>query len=104
MHWCQVVTLGNKKESVSMNLANMIKEIPKKKDVSISDLMDLINTVMSIIVETPINEPIEVNDWIIFKVDNYTFKIQHRYTPADMSRFMHDEFSKKRLIKIVDKL
>lgn len=87
-----------------MNLKNLIKDIPRKENVSLSDVLDIVNYTLSQIVEASIEDTIEVGDWVLSKVDQHTIAIQERYSPADMSRFLHDEFLKKRFIKNVDKL
>lgn len=86
-----------------MNLKNLIKD-PPAKNLNSSELMDVISYVISIIKEVPVSETIEVGDWVINKIDERTFYLSERYSSSDMSRFMHDEFSKKKLIKTVDKL
>lgn len=86
-----------------MNLKNLIKDFPAK-NISSSDLNDIINYVISVIVEASIQETIEVGDWVIGKIDEKTFYVTERYSSSDMSRFMHDEFCKRRLVKVVDKL
>lgn len=86
-----------------MNLKNLVKD-PPAKNLSSSELMDVISYVLSVIKELPITETIEVGDWVINKMDERTFYLSERYSSSDMSRFMHDEFSKKKLIKNVDKL
>lgn len=86
-----------------MNLKNLIKD-PPAKNLSSSELMDVISYVISVIKEIPVSETIEVGDWVINKIDERTFYLSERYSSSDMSRFMHDEFSKKRLIKNIDKL
>jgi hypothetical protein len=86
-----------------MNLKNLIKDTPVK-NLSSSELMNVISYVLSAIKEISITETIEVGDWVISKVDERTFYLSERYSSSDMSRFMHDEFSNKKLIKVVDKL
>lgn len=85
-----------------MNLANIVEDLPRKGELSVSDFMDIVNMALCLIVEAPINEPIEVNDWVIFKVDERTINIRERHQSADMARFLHDEFSVKRFIKEVE--
>jgi hypothetical protein len=86
-----------------MNLKNLIKDLPAK-NINSSDLIDIINYVINIIIEVPVQETIEVGDWVINKIDEKTFYISERYSSSDMSRYMHDEFCRKKLIKVVDKL
>jgi hypothetical protein len=86
-----------------MNINNIIKDKPGK-DISSSDLTDIISYFISAIREVPVTETIEVGDWVISKVDERTFYVSEKYSNADMSRFMHDEFTKKKLIKNVDQI
>lgn len=87
-----------------MNLKNLIKDVPKKEHVSLSDVLDIINYTINKIVEAPIDDTIEIGDWVLSKVDHNTINIQERYSPVDMSRFLHDEFARRRFIKTVDKI
>ncbi len=85
-----------------MNLATIVKDLPRKNDINVADFMDIVNLAICLIVESPVGEPIEVNDWVIFKVDERTINIRERYQSSDMSRFLHDEFSVKKLIKEIE--
>lgn len=88
-----------------MNLKNLIKDLPIKSiNVNSSELMEIINYTLCVILETPVQETIEVGDWIIHKIDEKTFNISERYSSSDMSRFLHDEFCRKKLIKRIDRL
>ena len=86
-----------------MNLKNLVKDLPAK-NITTNDLSDIVNFVLCIIVETPVDETIEVGDWVINKIDEKTFYLSERYSSSDMSRFMHDEFCEKKLVKTMERL
>jgi len=83
-------------------LNNLTKDLPI--NLSSSELSDVLNLVLCIIVEMPINDTIEVGDWIINKIEDKTFYLTKKYSSSDMSRFLHDEFCKRKMVKNLDQL
>lgn len=90
-------------EETSVNLKNLVKDFPVK-GMSSSELTDIVSYVISALVEVPVTETVEVGDWVISKIDNKTFYVSERYSSSDMSRFLHDEFTRRKLIKKVDEI
>jgi hypothetical protein len=84
------------------SLNNIVKDIPI--NISSSELSDIINLVLCVIVEIPVNDTIEVGDWVINKIEDKTFYLTKKYSSSDMSRFLHDEFCKRKMVKKQDRL
>ena len=84
------------------NILSYIKDLPI--NVNSSDLSNILNFVLCMIVETPINDTIEIGDWVVNKIDDRTFYLTEKFSSSDMSRFLHDEFCKRKMIKNNDRI
>ncbi len=87
-----------------MDIKALIKDIPRNTNISPSDITNILNYALARLVLVPVTETIEVGDWIINKIDERTLHLTERYTDSDMSRFLHDEFTKQKMLKTIDKL
>lgn len=81
-----------------------IKELAKKSGIGEIDIINVANYVICEIIGMPAGTSVEVGDWTITSVDGKCFYISEKYTDADMSRFLHDDFTKKNLLKENDRV
>lgn len=84
---------------------NKIKDIAEKNGISETALTNIINFIICELLDIGAGVSINVGDWILTKIDNSNcFYVDKKYTDADMSRFVCDEFTKRHLLKNHDKL
>lgn len=87
-----------------MELKKLIKDLPGSKRLTLLEVTNMFNFMLCRLVDLPLEDTLDVGDWIVSKVDKTTIYLSQKYTAVEMSRMMHDEFNKSGLIKKVSRL